>query len=424
MPHPSRVHQVLLFVVAALIATPVVAAACTCFSACGSILSAPPVFEATVVEIGRPVGRDDLVVVRLSDVRAVRGVASPSTVTTSIDDAACGYPFEVGERYLIDAHEYQPGLFGVSLCSKTMPIEAAGGALALLAAPPAARPRIFGRIGTHTAGGAGRAHGPAVGGAVVRLTGPVERQAMTNANGEFSFTGVPDGDYQIDATMPSERRDVVAPPAARVTLGSADVCAAIDLVAPSTARVSGTVVDAAGRPMAGVWVELYPWPYNQWAAGRVTGATTDAAGRYAIDGIPPGRYAGGLGMPFPSERNAIAPVLLRAADGDVVVAIGPAAALVMPPLVATAAPRVAVSGRVSAPAGMRVEDIELVLHALDGFATARTYGGKIGPGGRFEILAHRGVRYRVVAEAATRAVGEAEFVAGDDEIEVILRAPR
>ena len=421
--HPTMsLHRLLPLVVALIAGAPAVALACLCASpACGAILEVGTLFEGTVASVA-PAGVEG-VVVRFSDVRAVRG-AAPTFVTTAPDGGACGYDFTVGRRYLIDARARPSGGFSVSLCSKTMPLEAAGGVLALLAAPSDARPRIFGRIGTRTARGAGRTDGAGVGGAVVRLTGPVELSITTNANGEFSFTGVPDGDYRIDATTPGARRDVLAPPTTRVTLGGSDVCAAIDLVAPSTAQVSGTVVDVAGAPVAGVRVELYPWPYNQWAGGLVTAATSDAGGRYTIDGIPPGRYAGGLGIPFPSERNAIAPALLRAADGDAVVAVAPGAALVMPPLVATAAPLVTVSGRVSAPAGVRVEDIELVLSPLDGFATARTYGGKAGADGRFRIQAHRGVRYRVVAEAATRIVGQAEFVAGDDEIEVVLRAPR
>lgn len=421
MLQPSCVHRVFLFVAAALVGTPAVAAACSCVSQpCGSVIeSGGTLFEGTVESVA-PGGLEG-VVVRFSDVRAVRGIA-PVVVTTARGGGSCGYGFIVGRRYLVDARARTSGGFGVSLCSNTRPIEYAQGMLALLAAPAETRRRVFGRLVTSAAGSSGR--GPAIEGARVRLTGPVPRETTTSANGDFTFVGLPDGDYRVEVILPADRQDVVTPRPAAVSLGSFDQCASVDLVATSTARLSGTVVDAVGRPMAGVWVELYPWPYNQWAGGRVIGATTDAAGRYAIDGIPPGRYAGGLGIPFPSERHAIAPALLRAADGEAVVVVLPGAALVMSPLVATAAPLVAVTGRVSAPAGMRVEDIELVLNPLDGFATARTYGGKTGADGRFEIQAHRGVRYRVVAEAATRIVGQADFVAGDEEIEIVVRPPR
>lgn len=420
MLHLTGVHRVFPLVVALLVGAPAVAAACTCVSQqCDSVIESGTLFEGTVESIA-PAGPEG-VVVRFSDVRAVRG-AAPRIVTTAPDSGSCGYGFVVGRRYLVDARAGRSGRFGVSLCSNTRPIEDAQGMLALVAASPETRRRVFGRLVMASADSSGR--GAAIQGARVRLTGPMSRETTTSANGDFTFVGQPDGDYRVEVILPADRRDVVAPRPATVTLGSVDQCASVDLVAASTARLSGTVVDAVGAPMAGVWVELYPWPYNQWAGGRVTAATTDAAGRYAIEGIPPGRYAGGIGIPFPSERNAIAPVLLRAADGEAVVAIGPGAGLVMPPLVATAAPLVTISGRVSAPAGMRVEDIELVLNPLDGFATARTYGGKTAPDGRFEIRAHRGVRYRVVAEAATPAIGQAEFVAGDAEIEIVLRVPR
>jgi len=416
----TRVHRLFPFVATLLVGAPGVAAACTCVSQpCGSIVESGTVFEGTVESVA-PAGVEG-VVVRFSDVRAVRG-AAPTIVTTAPDSGSCGYQFVVGRRYLVDARAGRSGRFGVSSCSSTQPIEYAQGMLALLAAPPETRRRLFGRLVMAAADSSGR--GPAIEGARVRLTGPMPQEMMTSANGDFTFVGLPDGDYRVEVTLPADRRDVVTPRPATVTLGSLDQCAAVDLVATSTARLSGAVVDAVGTPMAGVWVELYPWPYDQWAGGRVIAATTDAAGRYAIDGIPPGRYAGGLGIPYPSARNAIAPVLLRASDGQAVVAIGPGADLVMPPLVATAAPLITISGRVSAPAGMRVEGIELVLSPLDGFAAARTYGGKTAAGGRFQIRAHRGVRYRVVAEAATRMVGQTEFVAGDEEIELVVRPPR
>jgi hypothetical protein len=416
------VHRVWPLVVALLAGAPSVAIACLCARpSCGAVLEAGTLFEGTVESVA-PAGNDGLVV-RFRDVRGVRGPA-PTFVTTASDGGACGYDFVVGRRYLVDARARPSGRFGVSLCSLTRSIERAHGLLALLAAAPEARRRVFGQLLTTAAGTAGRGDGPPIEGALVRLSGPVEGETTTSANGDFAFAGLPDGAYRVHVTLPEHRRDVLPPPAATVTLGSVDLCASVDLVAASTARVSGTVVDAAGAPVSGVRVELYPWPYDQWAGGLVTAAVSDASGRYTIDRVPPGRYAGGLGIPFPSERNAIAPALLRAPDGEVALTVGPGAALEMPPLVATPAPPVAVTGRVTAPAGLPVDGLELVLHPLDGFARARTYGGKTMPGGRFELRAHRGVRYRVTAEARQGVVGEVEFVAGDDEIEIVLRAPR
>ena len=65
----------------------------------------------------------------------------------------------------------------------------------------------------------------------------------------------------------------------------------------------------------------------------------------------------------------------------------------------------------------------LVLQPLDGFASARTLGGTTGADGRFTLEANRGVRYRVLVEGGLQTVGQAEFVAGDDELEIRL-APR
>lgn len=417
----SRAAAIALGVCAAVVAVPGLAAACTCATSCGSILSSTMVFEATVVAVQSQSTRNGRVLeVRLSDVRAVRGGAPPEVVTTAATSGECGYRFRVGERYLVDARQVQPGQYGVWQCSNTRPLAAAGSLLAWLAAPQDERPRVFGRVAGTSA--STQVNGPGVPGAEVRLIGASERRTTASPNGDFAFTNVPDGEYRLVVDVPGDRRDVTAPAGVAITLSPGDVCADVTLTARSTSRISGTVVDAAGTAMAGVRVEIYPWPYDQWAGGIVLAATTDAAGRYAIDGIAPGTYAGGAGVPYPSEQNPVAPALLRAAPGgDVALPIGRGEHLDLPPLVATLAPPVTLSGRLSAPPGMKLDRSMLVLQPLDGFATARTLGGYSGPDGRFTLSANRGVRYRVTVEAGRDVVGTAEFVAGDEEIEIVVR---
>lgn len=401
------------------LALPGSALACTCVNACGSILESAHVFAATVVSVSP--APNGTVEVRLADVTPFRGVASPQAVTTAADGAMCGYGFVVGRRYLIDAREMTPGRFGVSLCSSTTPWPAAGGLLGLLRDVPATG-RVYGRVATSTARLAD--DGRPVEGASVRIAGAaVDRVTTTSPTGAFAFDAVPAGDYRVAVRVPDERRDVVSPPDTSFTLGAAERCVALDLTAPSTAAASGVVVDPDGRPAAGVSVELHPWPYDQWAGGVVLGATTDAAGRYSIERIPPGVYAGGVGVPYPSPRNAVAPALVRGDDGGVAVSIELGEQRQLAPLVARPAPLVRVPGRVSASPEASIDDIELILHPLDGFATARTFGGTVRPDGRFELEAHRGVRYRLVAERHQLAIGEIEFVAGDADVVLAVTAP-
>ena len=185
--------------------TPRLAAACLCISGgCDSVLASKTIFEATVVAVERPATYGGNVVVRLADGRPVVGEAAPSVLIGG-DGASCAYQFTVGERYLIDAYESQPGRFGASNCGHTKPLVAAGGLLAYLSLPsPIERGRVWGRVST---GGmadrrVGRAGGPPVDGAEVTLSGTVQRRRRANANGEFSFVGVPDGAYKA-SPLPS-----------------------------------------------------------------------------------------------------------------------------------------------------------------------------------------------------------------------------
>ena len=67
------------------------------------------------------------------------------------------------------------------------------------------------------------------------------------------------------------------------------------LVVRRTGRATGTVVDASGAPVAGARVsvadgegdaaQLWPAPAD---AGHAAAATTDASGRFILDGVPPG----------------------------------------------------------------------------------------------------------------------------------------
>jgi shikimate kinase len=56
------------------------------------------------------------------------------TVTTALDDAACGYNFEVGQSYLVYATK-EKGKLSVSLCSRTSLTSQAGEDLTALGEP-------------------------------------------------------------------------------------------------------------------------------------------------------------------------------------------------------------------------------------------------------------------------------------------------
>lgn len=424
MSNPSvPVRLLIAFAVAAVVSAPATADACVCVTSCGSILQAELLFEATVVDIAAPRSGSSEQIVRLADVRTVRGGAAPDQLVTTVGDT-CGYRFTVGTRYLVDARQFQPGRFSASSCGNTMPLADATGALAFLLAPsPDRRPRLWGRVVSPFANQYLRRATPsrAIAGAVVTARGPVTRSVATTSQGgfAFSFPELPDGDYDVTISVAGQS-DVRAPESQRVTL-AAGACAALRFTAPSTARVRSRVVDRAGRPVAGVRVEIFPLPYDQYAAGIVTAADSDADGWVTIEGVAPGRYAGGVAAPYPRESSAWAPALLRAGGGSTEIDVSPGSTVELPPVVAIEAPLVSVSGRVLTAPETGVADGFIVVSALDGLPQARTGGARTDAEGGFTIGLHRGVHYRVMVEIRGRVVASTEVVAGTAPIEITLR---
>lgn len=72
-----------------------------------------------------------------------KGPVQPAlTVTTARDDASCGYPFEVGQSYLVYATGHVSGLI-THTCTRNQPLASAGEDLAALgqgSVPPAPAP--------------------------------------------------------------------------------------------------------------------------------------------------------------------------------------------------------------------------------------------------------------------------------------------
>ncbi|MEZ5283715.1 MAG: carboxypeptidase-like regulatory domain-containing protein [Vicinamibacterales bacterium] len=408
-------------VVACVLAERARADACICFrETCGSVVEVGHLFVATVSSI-EPGDARGFVVVRLTDAVSIRG-GEPPSVLMGGGGTSCSYQFRVGERYLVDAREVVPGRFDASNCGHTKPLAAARGLIDFATDPgPAGRPRIFGRIARGLAQDpfASDTGGSPVSGVRVTIRGPVRATQLTNAAGEFRFVDLPDGAYTVTADVSlAGFPEPPAPPA--VTLADSAACADVDFLARSTAKVTGLVVDSSGAPAPGHRVEIFPSPYDQWAGGLTLAAISGPDGRYTIDAVSPGRYVGGLHVPFPTGTNPAIPVRARAAGGDEELVVPPDATVEVAALVAIPAPAFVVDGRVVGAPGAPLGGLELVLFALDGLPAARTRGATTRPDGAFTMRLHRGVRYRAVVQRGFTVLGRVEFVAGDGPLEIRL----
>jgi hypothetical protein len=185
------------------------------------------------------------------------------------------------------------------------------------------------------------------------------------------------------------------------------------------------VVDPGGAPAAGISVEIFPAPFDEWAGGLVHRATSDGDGRFAIEGLPSGRYVGGVGVPYPRPGEAVAPALARNAAGESSLEVRGGTTLELAPIVARPAPTITIRGRTIVPPGAPSPARLLVLRPLDGLQAAGTEVGSTAPDGSFSIEANRGVRYELLIEdRPSIVVGRTEFTAGDTTIEVVLAPPR
>lgn len=115
----------------------------------------------------------------------------------------------------------------------------------------------------------------------VDLLGPVTRGAVSDANGAFTFNGLPDGDFVVRATVPGTREGTRVA-SVQVKGGKSSGEAALSFTTDAPVTISGHVVFSDGSDASGIVVT---------AAGAVTKVTTtEVGGAFSFAGLPPGGY--------------------------------------------------------------------------------------------------------------------------------------
>jgi hypothetical protein len=180
--------------------------------------------------------------------------------------------------------------------------------------------------------------------------------ALTNADGEFSITGIPPGSYFAGA----ERVGYVDSQRTPLTLQAGDRNSPLVLKLTPTGAISGRVLDADGEPMMVANVAAV-------GTGGSGSATTDHNGQYRIGGLSPGRYLVRASiqhrnLPPEIRTDGSKPVHYRLTEYPTQVTVPPGNETSGIDISLATGPIVKVSGRVlDAPAGAR----EVLVAAID-----------------------------------------------------------
>ncbi len=160
---------------------------------------------------------------------------------------------------------------------------------------------------------------------------PAGRNAMTNDIGEFRLFAIPPGQYYLSATLrnmgmigDSDDRSGYAPTyfpgtanmaeAQKVTVGLGQLVTDINmaLIQTRTSRVTGTAVDAQGRPMMGMVMAVPRGDSVMMMFGPPGQIRPD--GSFAISGLAPGTYMLQTNGPGGGNESASAEVTVGGDD--------------------------------------------------------------------------------------------------------------
>ena len=134
---------------------------------------------------------------------------------------------------------------------------------------------------------------PATGVALWPGFGPYGDRTTTNEQGVFTFTRVPGGSFEIDATIPGwrvpERRSASADPVRWFDIRDGERLAGIEIKVFRPATINGRVTDQHGTPLAGIEILATAPGITLRSRGSLNELMTDDRGRYAIQ-VQPGKY--------------------------------------------------------------------------------------------------------------------------------------
>jgi hypothetical protein len=333
--------------------------------------------------------------VRFSVIEGFRGTSSSAVeVLTGPAGHRCAVSFRVGREYMVYASRSNTAeALSTSVCSRTRSLDDAAADVNY------GRALKEGRVPAGSVGGQLLLAHLDLHGRSVRASEPLPditvrvvkdgspEPAVTNRGGDYAVLARGAGSYTVTADVPDryyahERVRVVQ-------LAHANACAQVDITLYDNGRVSGRVVDATGRVVPGLTVELATTNLRQ---SRRT--ITDREGRFEIARVPPGRFVVRSGI---GKLATVAQVTLGAGTNVTLDDVRLPSGLTY----------VSVSGFVLRPDGTPAEGARVYLKGAVGQDRILSEPVPVDFLGRFVIAALAGTDYRLFAELTAQQHVEA-----------------
>ena len=394
----------ILFAIAVATADP--ARACTCTGigpACQELWKASAVFVGKVEALTRAANGD--VTATFAVQEWFRGTETRTvTVRTPSTAAGCGYVFRTGRQYLVYASSVEGRSdLATTRCSRTQAFERASSDLAYarnLSSDPS-QGQIFGRVVLRSRDLARRRdrdrHLP---GAVVSVLGAeTVLQLKSDAMGSFSTDGVATGRYTTTITSPEGISGLIEP--SEFDLTDRRACVALSAIVHAAAVVRGRVVDATGRAVPGLTVDLtVPDGLDRNPDAERLRTLTRGDGTFELRDVPDGRFIVGINTTRGSTPRLVYPGV-ESLQGATVITVHPNDDLALHDFVIPAnISFVTIPGVVRDTAGVPAVGARVFLAGP--FEGDHIVGepAVTDAAGRFTLSAPAGRRYRLFAERA------------------------
>lgn len=310
----------------AIPAAPRPAEACSCYHSNVQCGAAGDFWKTQAVFVGRVLSIENLAPrslprffgrrkVRVRVVEGFRGTAAGQpdvSVLTGSGGGDCGYPFRVGEEYLVYAsRNEESGELTTGICSRTRKAEDAStdieySRLAAVGRAPAGR--VLGEVWLRQSDIGGLAPSPdrPMRGVHVQLQKAASvMTAVSDEHGGFIVEGPEPGIYDVSAEAPEGY--VAVAMTRRIEVTDSQSCVAVDITVNYDGRVRGRVVDAHGRGIAAVDVQAVGSVNRDKVLSSIISATTSDDGTYELKGVPPGRFVVGINLKRQSEADVDEP---------------------------------------------------------------------------------------------------------------------